>query len=207
MWHPTCILPLPESTLQIVHLSSANSRGLCFHFLHLFFVVFAATFAFCSVAAALFVFFRSRFIFFASVSHTHWYVTFNVTITLSASAFSSRSFNLLQFQFNHPFPSPLRLLVLFVSLPHLTSHGHPFHSTSDSHNSTAHNRCDQFHSFFDFSFDVLIFVVLERSICACSDHSLSVDRYMSRQSIHFDLHEWYVVSCVDAAFEISKSFL
>ena len=51
-----------------------------------------------------------------------------------------------------------------------------------------------------------MFVVLERSSCTCCDHYLSVDRYMSCLSVHFDLRERHVVSCVDAAFEVSKFF-
>ena len=111
------------------------------------------------------------------------------------------------------FPSSFRLLVHCVCICCiLTTRSHPFHSSSSSHNSTAHNRCDEFfwqpffHCCFDIGFNVLIFVVLERSICTCSDHYLSVDRYVFCQSVHFDLHEWYIVSGMNIAFEISKSF-
>ena len=93
--------------------------------------------------------------------------TFNVTKSLSASAFSYRSFNLLRFQFNifvfikhahwnvtvnvfetlsaptfslHPFV----FLVFVCRCLSLTTRSHPFQSASDSHNSTAHSRCDEF---------------------------------------------------------------
>ena len=43
-------------------------------------------------------------------------------------------------------------------------------------------------------------------MCTCSDHYLSVDRYMSSHSVHFYLYEWYIVSCVDAASDVAQSF-
>ena len=96
--------------------------------------------------------------FFIFGSHAHWNVTVNVFETLSVSTFSLQLFVFLFFV--------CRCLIL-------TTHSHPFHSSSDPHTSTTHSSLRRdvcqpfFHSFFDFSFGVLICVVLERSIYTC----------------------------------------
>ena len=147
-------------------------------------------------------------------------VTFNVTITLSASAFSSHSFNLLRFNWaslswlrmqTGTLPSVcLRLCLLplfpftlssFCSLCVFVSSG--LHEvipsirrlipTFDSSQSLRRVFCHPFfHCCFDFGFNVMIFVVLERFNCTCSGHYLSVCRYTSWQSVDFDLHERYI---------------
>ena len=119
---------------------------------------------------------------FVLITHAHWNVTVNEFETLSTPTFSLHHFVLL-------------FIVCLCLI--LTTRSHPFHSASDSHNLTAHNRCDELLSYivyccFDFGFNVLIFELLEKFICTCYGHYLSVCRYTSWQSVDFDLHERYI---------------
>ena len=159
--------------------------------------------------------FPFELIFLNFLSH---YTMFYVTTTMSASAFSSRSFNFFRFHSNifvflrmHVGTSPsmcLRLCLHPPFHPHifvffffaclcllLTTHGHPFHSSSDSQCSTAYSRRDEFF-FIHFSIvastpasNVLAFVVLERSASTCFDRYLSVYRHVSCRYVHLDLNE------------------
>ena len=161
----------------------------------------------------------------------HWYVTFNMTKSSSVSVFVSRFFYLYQFWFLflslfrvhsrtsastclsqclspsftlilssswflRDVVSPWLLTVILLS------------STLDSQNPTTTTSFLSFiNDLFEFDFNFLIFKILERFMCTCSDHHFSVDRYMTWHSVHFDFYERNIASYVNVVFDVVQSFL
>ena len=191
--------------------------------------ILSLLFFFAAVAAAVFVFFIEAS---QPVARLHQHCNVRVCLLLflpDPQFFSFLSSLLLFSRLMHAWKSPSTCLSFCLPPPSLVHLSLPWYPCVVVYNwlfvvftssprlcprlSTAHSRCDEFfwlpflHLIFDPRFNVLVLDILERSTLICFYHDPAFDWNAFWGPVREDRIERNVMSHVNAAFDMSHSFL